>query len=552
MNTVLLCGFPKTGNTWIRFIVMNYFNILNHGATETLTYKELIRIQRHRIEYDLPGYKKDNYKPFEFDEGFPPVYHTHVSCIKPYTDYFDKFDKIVYILRNPYDTMISYYHYLTNRDKPFNGRHSEEETEYLLNMDFFIRYYLSNYLSHILITKPKASLVLDYDKLRKDPTLFRSLIEIFGIEVNENILKKAIEISSFDSIKAMGRKTNQKYGLATSYRGEFTRNGNTGQYKRILSPEMIEYIRKRMDGINMEKEFVDSYYLDANDFPPLGRVPKWLDLEINTNCNIICSKCFRKFYIPKTEYIDWNLAIKIIWEFGQKGGKSIRFIERGEPTLCPDLVIYVQIANDLGLRTVINTNGIELTPELSKNLINAGISQISCAIDSCHEETYEKLQGRSFKRVISNLKEVYKLSRNTKTIIQVHVNVQKENAEEVYMGRYNDFFEQYSDKVIHQPTYDICNFDEDNYLDHKPCIEPWRRLIVLVDGRVMLCPACFNYHTKKVFEVGDLSTKSLESIWNRILMRKIRKWHLDGELNKMWPCRACRVRRYTNKKKEVI
>ena len=293
-----------------------------------------------------------------------------------------------------------------------------------------------------------------------------------------------------------------------------------------------------------EKDFVNTFYLASDDFHSLGRVPEWLDVELNTNCNIICKKCFRTFYIPETKHISSILLGSIIQEFGEKGGKSIRFIERGEPTLSPSLVEAIKYSDIWDLRSVINTNCVKLTPELSKQLIDYGISQISCAIDSCQEETYKKLQGTHFKKVISNLKEVYRLSRDTDTIIQVHVNVQKENAEEVYMGFYNSFFEQYSDKVIHQPTYDLANFDEDNELDSKPCIEPWRRLIVLVDGRVMLCPACLNYHTDEVFQVGNLINETLENIWNSELMKKIRRWHLTGELNKMWPCRACRVRRY--------
>ncbi len=296
-----------------------------------------------------------------------------------------------------------------------------------------------------------------------------------------------------------------------------------------------------------EKDFVDSYYL--NSLEPIGKVPKWLDLEINTNCNIFCKKCFRVFYIPETEHMDINLAKRAIQEFGMKGGKSIRFIERGEPTLSPILVEVVKYAHSFGLRTVINTNCIELTPKLSKQLINAGLSQISCAIDSAYEDTYRILQGNHYIKVIDNLKNFYKLSRNTETIIQVHVNIQEENRYEVYMGFYNAFFERYSDKVIHQPTYDIGNFKEDVELDSKRCIEPWRRLIVLVDGRVMICPASFNYHTKEVFTVGYFRNQDLEEIWNGALLDLVRTWHSNGLLNKVAPCRSCRVRRYANKEK---
>ena len=167
MKSVLVCGFPKTGNTWTRFVVMNYFNILNNDAKKTLTYKELSKIQRHQIEKDVSGHKSDDYKPFEFEEGFPPFYHTHVSYNNKFGYYFDKFDKIVYLIRNPCDTMVSYYYYLTNREKPFNGRFNKQKTENLLLMDNFVKYYLPNYLTHIWETKFRADLILDYDTLKE-------------------------------------------------------------------------------------------------------------------------------------------------------------------------------------------------------------------------------------------------------------------------------------------------------------------------------------------------------------------------------------------------
>ena len=132
------------------------------------------------------------------------------------------------------------------------------------------------------------------------------------------------------------------------------------------------------------------------------------------------------------------------------------------------------------------------------------------------------------------------------------MNIQNQNAQEVYTGVYNAFFEQYADKVIHQPTYDLSNFSQDVILDSTPCIEPWRRLIILADGRVMLCPACFNYRTKEVYLVGNINSQTIEEIWTGSILREIRQWHLEGKLDLMWPCRSCRLRRYTSEKSDKI
>ena len=41
----LLFGYPKSGNTWLRFLIFNYFNlILNKNVTSTLTYDHLNKI----------------------------------------------------------------------------------------------------------------------------------------------------------------------------------------------------------------------------------------------------------------------------------------------------------------------------------------------------------------------------------------------------------------------------------------------------------------------------------------------------------------------------
>ena len=70
------------------------------------------------------------------------------------------------------------------------------------------------------------------------------------------------------------------------------------------------------------KEFIKNYYLKDEE---LGKVPQWLDLEINTNCNLICKKCFRTYYIAKTEFMNLGLIERIIKEFGEKG---MTFVQR--------------------------------------------------------------------------------------------------------------------------------------------------------------------------------------------------------------------------------
>jgi hypothetical protein len=253
---ILLCGIQKTGNTWCRFVIFNYFHLLN-GNKETLNFDELKAIHL------LRGFYPNNLNPDSprnseaLNDGYPLVYHTHIgydgtgfilkrSAIK---EWFDKFDGLIYIYRNPYDTMISYYEFIKNRDPiPYNGKVD------VSSLENFTKYYLPRWIDHVKSTKHRADVVLDYDEMRVNPSGFINAIGLItGGCIDLGILEKAIEMSSFDNIKKMSIDTERPYGVGGPlYKGFFCRDGNSGQYLKIMSKELIEYIKKEC-----EKEGID-------------------------------------------------------------------------------------------------------------------------------------------------------------------------------------------------------------------------------------------------------------------------------------------------------
>lgn len=229
---ILLCGFPKTGNSWLKFVICNYVSILSHGAKFTLSYSQLNDIFKHPIS----------------------LHHTHIpfsgkltyGSVKNIPEYYSKFDKIIYICRNPYDTMISFWHYLKNRDPPFNllkKNLNMEMIEEFSSLKGFVEYFLPLYIDHVKSTRHRADLILNYDELRKNPNDFKKVIKlIFDDEINEEVFEKAIEMSSFENIRKMGIEMDQKHGLAKDYLGHFARDGRSGQYKEVMDAHLIQYI----------------------------------------------------------------------------------------------------------------------------------------------------------------------------------------------------------------------------------------------------------------------------------------------------------------------
>lgn len=248
MNKVLLNGIQKVGNTWTRFVIFNYYHIKNHGATKTLNFDELEAPHLLRVIKGID---------YPYADGFPLVFHTHLTYTgygifdtdyhPKHHYYFDSFDKKIYLYRNPFDTMISYYYFMMFRTtpEPFGAGVTKEELKKMKNIDGFTEFYLPRWIRHVKTTMHRCDLVLDYDKLREDPSGFWDALELLDDgEIDEDIFWKAIEMSSFESIKYMSEKTKQVGGLGMPYlKGYFCRDGRSEQYKEVMKAGLIDYIK---------------------------------------------------------------------------------------------------------------------------------------------------------------------------------------------------------------------------------------------------------------------------------------------------------------------
>ena len=241
---ILLFGYPKSGNTWLRFLLFNYRSLmLNPELQQTLNYSQLNEIQNNILD------RGTTYIP---SKGMPFFYRTHHFHFKT----FKLFDKKIFIHRNPLDTLISAYYFYGQREQPFPGDKSKFRSK-LHDIDFYVKYKLDSWISFYRISMQQSDFTMNYSEMKKDTELvFSHLVSYLNWDYDTNLIKKSIEISSFNSIKKMSILNEQIYGNGPSdgsFKGEFTRSGNESQFSNELKEETINFV------LNRFPEFIKLY-----------------------------------------------------------------------------------------------------------------------------------------------------------------------------------------------------------------------------------------------------------------------------------------------------
>ena len=245
-SKILLSGYPKSGNTWLRFMIFNYLELLdNKELNETISFNFLNQIQSNVLEKGLELKYKKNDLIF---------YRTH----SPYSRCYKLFDVLIFIHRNPLDTLISAYYYYFKRELPFHAFPKKLRNK-LKDIDFFVLYNFKKWLIYYNKSVSVADVIVNYSDLKSDP--FSQMKKIFiklKLPLKDELIKKTVKLSSFENIKVMASKLNQLNGMASkegesNFKGIFVRSGEELQYKNELKAETVNYI------LNQFPEFYEIY-----------------------------------------------------------------------------------------------------------------------------------------------------------------------------------------------------------------------------------------------------------------------------------------------------
>ncbi len=289
----------------------------------------------------------------------------------------------------------------------------------------------------------------------------------------------------------------------------------------------------------------------AASFAVEPEYPIHIDFETIFGCNLRCVMCthaHKDRYPQRQRWMDIELFKRVVDEGVQHGLSSVGLDQEGEPLLVNNLLDYIAYARQKGILDImINTNATLLDREKTEALLHSGLTRIHFSLDAITETTYDKIRiGSNFSKVMENI--LYFCKRKQELgkklpITRVSFVKMKENEHEM-----DDFVSFWTDRVdaIAIQEYNLA-FPEAGELNPAPgekriknpefkCTQPWFRVVVLTDGRVLPC-CLLGYSLKMV--VGNVGEESLYNIWNSRKMKELRKLHRNGEYFRNRICEQC-------------
>ncbi|KAF2893636.1 hypothetical protein ILUMI_12537 [Ignelater luminosus] len=276
-DDVWVASFPKAGTTWTQEMVWMIANNLDfQGAKQSLRerfpFLEISTIlKRESVLHEasnlpIPQYHTNS---VEYTKNLqrPRFIKSHLpfSLLPEQLQSGTRSPKMIYVVRNPKDTCISYYH------------HGTLLMGWTISLENFVKVFMADkstygsYWKHVLGYWNKRHLpnllIIKYEDMKSNlPSVIKTVAQFLNKEITEEQIQLLCKHLSFESMKSnpavnfeeLAKKLRKSNMVAKD--GTFIRTGIVGKYKEELSPETInkfnEWIKANIRETELENEYI--------------------------------------------------------------------------------------------------------------------------------------------------------------------------------------------------------------------------------------------------------------------------------------------------------
>ncbi len=301
-------------------------------------------------------------------------------------------------------------------------------------------------------------------------------------------------------------------------------------------------------------EFADyrQQFETATRFEKLTQHPTHIDFELSYGCNLRCPMCVFGLDVnerpkePEKKQRDLSIdSIKnVITEGIPVGLKSIGVSYYNEPLLKKGVLDLCRWALKAGILDIhFVTNATLLTEEISRQILDIGITRLSFSLDAISRETYAKVRvGADYDQVHSNINRFLELKRQGGYDLPLtRVSLVRTRLNEHEVEEFIAYWKDRVDYYVIQEYVNITPIQEHLIPESKQsaksfrCPQPWQRTTVRSDGTVL--PCCSPYGMD--LPMGNIHESSLGHIWNSSMMRELQELHKSGHYYNNPACNQC-------------
>lgn len=220
-DDIYLVEFPKSGVTWLSFLLGN-IELKLEKIDEKITFynhhKWIVDVHQLRSSYINRNLRLQR------------------TYIKSHDSYNPNYYFVVYLIRNPFDVMVSYYNFMLEM-----GSYTNDFISFVKNPNFGALAW-KRHVNNWLYSEVKAQRVhlIKYENLVRDTeNCLTILYDNLGKDLDKSIIKESIQLSSLENMQE-SEKNYRNYN--PSYRMNFVGKNKKISKDCLLTDEIVEYI----------------------------------------------------------------------------------------------------------------------------------------------------------------------------------------------------------------------------------------------------------------------------------------------------------------------